>query len=429
MKTFKILIEITVVIAILAGVYCSGLEQVEFFGDESYWIATSDFLWPYVTGQFQSRYWDESYDTLVQPHLVRYTIGVARRFGGYGGSDLNTCWNFEVSNEENILLGNMPDIGMLLAVRRMMALLAVFSLTAGFWLVRQTTNRLAGYTWVVLSATNSFYLLHLRRAMGEATLLACTLLAALACYYLLRGAGGKIRLGEWKTYTGFILMGAACGLAASAKLNAGSVLVAGLVAVGLLAYKAEDDRSTKIQVFIIGVTLTCLVAALVFLGLNPYLWPDPVGRTLGMFFFKAKQMGEQQAEIPESAILNLTDRMRIVPERILTNTSDSIFSFSDPVAGVIKAIYVLLILIGLGVIFYTAWKWFKGQRCDPGAMIFLLIGASTSILSLFTPLDWGRFYLYPIFFAMMLVAIGFGSAVEWIYDFLKARVKGSRTGD
>src|SRR2546421_7611967 len=98
---------------VLFAIFYPRVQSTEFHGDESLWIATSYYFDAFVEGKFDSPVWNESYETLTQPPVGRYVVGIGRTIGGYGYRDLNRPWNFNLSDEENIARGNKPNPNLL----------------------------------------------------------------------------------------------------------------------------------------------------------------------------------------------------------------------------------------------------------------------------------------------------------------------------
>ncbi|HXV80784.1 MAG TPA: phospholipid carrier-dependent glycosyltransferase, partial [Candidatus Binatia bacterium] len=226
--------ELALVAAILIAVLGKGIQSVEFFGDESNWISTSYFIGPFLKGDIFSPVWQESYATKNQPPVPRYIIGVARRIGGFKAKDLNTRWKFDLNDRANFEGGAMPSPDLLWWSRLPMTVFAVVSGGLLFLMVRQAAGRLAGYAVLILFIGNPFLLTTLRRAMAESPLVVFILLAAYAGYRAMRSWRNVYcdsRSGTKRSFRAlfwFSLMGIFVGLAAGAKLNGMSVLMAGL---------------------------------------------------------------------------------------------------------------------------------------------------------------------------------------------------------
>src|SRR5262245_44475873 len=232
-----------VIAAIIAASYSKGIDRVPFAKDESYWIATSYYLEALIGEPIdQTRsdvprpLWGESYETLTQPPLPRYVIGVGRRLGGFGVADLNGKWNYQADLAANKAAGNVPSDRLLLWSRRPMELLAVLSGLLLSSVACRCAGLLGGYVFALGFAFNPYLLDTLRRAMGEATLTFFATLALVATDFAARSCASIGSL-EAATRSRFVpsiwwlLAGLCAGLAGAAKLNglfvgAGAALVA-----------------------------------------------------------------------------------------------------------------------------------------------------------------------------------------------------------
>ncbi len=76
-----------------------------------------------------------------------------------------------------------------------------------------------------------------------------------------------------------------------------------------------------------------------------------------------------------------------------------------------------LTLLGLYLLIRGAWRWlrgkegiFEGKATYAGiGVAILVVGAGTTALPpLLTPLDWDRYYMYPVIFVSLSVAISLG---------------------
>src|SRR5258706_14414538 len=82
-KSWVKYLELILVTGVLAFVYLSNLNKVEFHQDESEWIGTSGVFESYLRRGFKSPVWNVSYATLTQPPITRYVIRLSRYIGGF----------------------------------------------------------------------------------------------------------------------------------------------------------------------------------------------------------------------------------------------------------------------------------------------------------------------------------------------------------
>ncbi len=425
------LLEIAVVLTLLGNAFFSRLSAVRFHGDESHWIATSCYFEALVMPGFQepawltesrvpakfsaptwltatltpaassSHVWSAHYWTLTQPPVTRYMIALGRIAGGYNVADLNLPWDFHVPDSQNFMTGAMPSSGLLWASRAAMALLAVISGAILYLLVRHCAGALAGYSFVAMYAGSAYMLTHLRRAMSEAPLLFFTTLALLCAARALMVAPRHLgRAVAW-----LLLMGVCAGLAGAAKLNG---LALGLAAVVLCLVAAFRHRKPNVKRWRIAFLATFFVLVItvgVFILVNPFLYSQPLRRIVVLALFRRWEMINQLRR-PEWRIPNFAARMRILPLRI----------FSDYPAVHIEFFNELLTILGLYLLIRSVWQWLRGRQREVGekviragtALAILVVGAVMALPPLLTPLDWDRYYMFPVLFVTISVAVSLG---------------------
>ena len=425
------LLEVVVVVAVLGNVFFSRLEAVRFHGDESHWIATSCYFEALATLGFSepawlrisdvpdefpvppwlvatlapevsyTHVWSAHYWTLTQPMVSRYIIALGRIAGGYCVGDLNIPWDFHITDSQNVSLGALPSPGLLRSSRAMMALLSVISGVVLFLLVRHCAGMLAGYSFVAMYVGSWYLLLHLRRAMSEAPLVFFTTLALLCAARALTVAPRRLgRAVAW-----LLLMSVCAGLAGAAKLNGLVLGFAAAVLCFVVAFRHCRPGMKRWRVAFLAALLATAITAGVFILVNPFLYPQPWLRTIAMVRFRQWEM-TNQARRPEWRIPDFFARLHIVPLRIFHDyPAVHILFFNEP-----------LTVLGLFVLIRGAWRWVQGKERLTGgrsmsagtALAILVVAAVTALPPLLTPLDWDRYYMYPVIFVSVSVAIGLG---------------------
>ncbi|HYN42744.1 MAG TPA: phospholipid carrier-dependent glycosyltransferase [Thermoanaerobaculia bacterium] len=442
------LVEWIVVGAVLMFSYSRGLDRVSFHEDESLWIACSlyfeaagdeDFVppeWfresvrgttPALTDRgeggagetWTSRLtWGPHYFSLDQPPVARYLIAIGRRLHGYETADLNRPWKFDLGPDENARLGNKPSPGLLRAARRSTAALSFASGLVLYGLVRRSAGRVAGFLFVFLYSTSGYLLVHLRRAMGDPALLFFTCLAMWAGTRALRvrdeapeGAlgGGVFRILAW-----LAAMGVAAGLAGGSKLNGLAVAVAGAVLACVLAFGGRGfGRGWRRLAFAAGASLLVLGScAATFVAVNPSLHRRPVAHVTAMLELRARELAGHQRD-PRWGLSTVSRRILVVAGRTLKTYT------------VTRVATLNVLLGGLGLLFLlrATWRWTKDGSGPAAAVVLLSVGIFTAGPALMTPLDWDRYYLYPVVFLTVLIAVGAATGPGEIRRFLAARAE------
>lgn len=403
-------LELLLVALVLCAVFVSAINRIPFHSDESHWIYSSQYFETFATGDFSAQSWNTYWST-VQPYLPRYLIAVSRLVGGYHVADLNLPWQFVLSDAQNIAEGRRPSPGLLWWSRLSMALLAAMSGLGFFAALRAAAGRVPAYLVVAFYALNLYYMAVLPRAMSEAVLLFCVILAILI---------GRVVLTHWRVYAdnpsartlGLLLMstaglGAASGAAGASKLN-GLVLIPAsvlLLMVAALVYRGRLSQSRR-ALMMGGLALwLCGASLLVFVGSDPFLYRDPVSKTRVMFDQRNAEMAEQVRSFPRVALTTGSRRASVFAKRLFQDYAPLRF----PGAVVINS---ALTILGLAWLVRTSYDWMRQRNANATAMVLLILGAAGAAPTLATPLDWDRYYLLLLVFLMLCEALGVGMLVR-----------------
>lgn len=414
------LVEVVALSAMVLWIFCTDLLAVPFHPDESQWIATSNVFEAFVRGDRASPLWDESLWTLTQPPGTRYIIGVGRSSGGYGANDLNVPWAFGRDQAANMAAGAMPAPELLWWSRFPMAILGTASCLVSFYLLTTTLNRTVGYLGLLLVATNPYMHTVLRRAMAEAPLLLALLLATWIGARMLR------RLPNPRTYTllgrtrcllpafGLLFGMSMCvGIAGSMKLS-GLTATLGVLMVWMLTSTAPltcRPMPSHIYLVLVGSLLAVTTTSLIFVALNPYLDPDPVGRTIKLVSFRANEMQKQQVD-PTFVIDDIFERAAVTYTYLFRYTTIMRF----PGVGIMHAV---LWLLGVLQVFKRSWDCVRKDGSCDSSIILLVMAITCAGPMLLTPLNWDRYYLLPVWFSALIIAVG----MAWIGTAVSKKIR------
>lgn len=412
-------LELSLIACVLLVIFCTGILDVRFHPDESQWIATSYAFEDFVNGEFASPTWDESHWTLTQPPVTRYVIALGRLAGGYHVADLNLAWSWGMDAPANIARGAMPSPSLLWWSRFPMAVLSVVCGLILFKLADACAGRVAGYALLLLFAGNPYLLYTLRRAMGEASLLVCVILVAFAGDQALR-SWQRVATNTYESVrvffcplTWFIIMGIFCGVAAAAKLNGISTAPAGLMLCVLtpLTQKGNIPKSARLYFIIRACAAIILAAGITFVALNPFLYPDALGRTEKMFLYRLQEMHKQQSINPEYRVHGIDMRIEVVSQRVFEEYAAIRFEGA-------RIVNILLCAIGIFYLMRKALHWLRSGLGPATSIVIILVALTTATPSLLTPLDWDRYFLLPVVFSTVCVAIsiswGIGVSRKWV---------------
>ena len=418
--------EYLIVLCLVLFVFFSDFQEITFHVDESHWIATSSYFDALLEGDFSSDTWRVSHATLTQPPAARYVIGLGRMIGGLSSSELNTIWDYSLSDQENAENGAIPSAELLYWSRFPMRVLASISILIGFFILRKVGGRIPGYIWIVLSLISQYFLLQLRRAMSESPLLFFIALILLVSYWILKNASHQQQSqlenkdasppgGRMFVY--FTMLGVLIGLAGAVKLNGLSALVGGIVLAVLAVSRYNISKTLKCRYAIIFIWIMVITSQAVFVAINPFLWRDLLNRIYRLFSTRLYEMNSQQQAFAEVRISGLSNRILMVGRSIFERYASLRFFGS---------IWVNLAftIVGLIYVFRQFVNYFRNRFYNPAAVVILLVGFVTAGPSLLTPLDWDRYYLLPVFFTTLLICIGIWRVLSLLYQSIKKRFVG-----
>ena len=434
------------VFALAAGVLLWRAERVGYNTDEGQHVATAGyFRLVFLEGTLGGPAWDETYWTLTQPSLPRYILGAAiwlsgnplppldteHRIREVRGPDRERYLDPRTYADERRLAQERqverPRPAVLAAARVPMALLGAGAVALLFLVGRALGGTVAGLVAALGLLAAPLALTLLPRAHAEAPLLFFTLLGLLLGVHAARAAtamgtsvvngdapvgahgvrprhpdGGDARTPCAPTVLLGLLCGLATGLAAASKLTA----VLGLATLGAFAAWALVTRP------LVGGAATrtwrwsapaAIVGLATFVAVNPFLWPDPAGRTAAMLRFRQQELFGQRALSPENAVPeSLSVRAGLLLRRTLMEEAPLAARTGLPLDAP-------LALVGAWVLARDALRARRaGGLLGPEALALAWIAAFAAGTIPNLGINWDRYYL-PIV-ALGLVPVGVGTA-------------------
>jgi hypothetical protein len=430
--------ELVLVLLLLAQALSTlGAAKAKQDGDEAEWIGTSTFfLTLFVHHDISPDAWPDSYWTRTQPMMPRYVLGAWLWARGYDLTAFNPNHNHLRNWDWNQKAGTAPSNADREEARRVMRGLAAVTVIAMYALVRfavGTVGGIIGGAVAALLLLGSPYLTeHLVRAKGDTTLMFFWISAFATLVAGMRRLGGGQRAGLLLA----VLGGALLGLAFGSKLTAALGILALALWTALATLDAlwraraatvdtaaarnpfeaspAADRSAGIvsrllrpgerQRIAFGV-LALSMAAVSFIASNPFLYPDPIWRTLLLFQNRRDEMAVQMATEPHRAVLTVQDRVWQTLDRSLYNEA-----WGPSYVG--YSIEVVLAAIGAG------WLALRAVRRRPGADALLLL----AVICAFAGIAGGLGYRQQHYFvptsmlglALAGLAVGFTCQSVWL---------------
>lgn len=425
------------VFLLAAAVLFQRASQVDYNTDEGQKIAAAGYFeLVFVDRVFTGPAWDETYWTLTQPPMVRYILGAAiwltgnpiprlnpeHRIDEVRGPDRERYWDARTFRDEDRLNRerriDKPSAAVLAAGRAPMVLFGAGAVLVLFLLGRALGGLVAGLVASLGLLLAPIALTWLPRANAEAPLLFFLLLGlCLGAWAALMARGELVGLASRVVRPGGknvartdvlgrawpilgVLAGAATGLGAATKLpgTLGLVALAGFT-VWSLAVRRWTPRSAAGSWRWSG--LAAVVGLAGFVLVNPFLWPDPVGRTSAMLHFRRQELFGQRVLNDRDAVPDdLAARASVLLERS--------FVLEAPVARRTGLpLDAALAVVGVGVLGRRAWTGRReGGLVGPEAFVLawiatFLVGTAPNL-----GLDWQRYYLPTVALGLVLTGVG-----------------------
>jgi hypothetical protein len=358
---------------LVVGVFLAALlvfftARAKIDSDEGNWIGTTRYFETFfVERDYSPEAWADGYWARTQPMVFRYVIGSWLWLRGHDLQIQNPNYDYSKTAAANRRLGLAPSDDALLDARMPARLMAALAVTMLYLVVRVLAGPVGGLA-AAISATGSPYLQeHLIRAKAESTLMFFLLAALLLAILSVGRLNRPWPAARWGVATG-VLLGLAFGtklttvlaLIAVAIWGIGldapvgawrSSLAASLTRMRLAALarfvgstpetEAEAHASTspphRATVWIWPLSVLA-AAAFVFVVTNPFLWPDPVGRTWLLFENRRDEMTQQQKDVPARAVFGLSHRASLVWERSVYNDAFSPSRLRLPLEAVLTVV-------------------------------------------------------------------------------------------
>lgn len=401
---FTTLIEFLIIVGLLGAVFFVDLPQTAFHADENMWINQSSHLEDFFNGNFAA-FGERKYYALTMPTITEYVVGVSRRAGGYSPKRLPEIWDWEKTYDENKAARRIPTPRLLWWSRLLPALLGMTAILVTFYLLKDAFHARIGYLWLVLTITNAWLITALQRAMGEAPLLFFIVIAMLTASLAVRAFNRQAMRASlfW-----IVLFGIFTGLAGQTKSNGLGMLGLGLIILLWLTVRCSPIQRWRFLTM--GLTGLMLATFVAFVGTNPFLWSNPIAKTVQTFQYRIEVMNGIQAQsFPKIVIHGWNEAVQIFVTQTFKNLASIKFPNSE---------YLLMILTGFGLIllFSQTWSTLTGKQVNPSALSIFLMGLFMSIPSLFTPLNIDRYYFLPVYFVSILIVVGFDWFLQYIID-------------
>ncbi len=398
---------IAVALIFLAGFawYMSGIDNQDYHLDESRWINRAH----YIEDLFDpfGPTWNHQYLSRGQPPIGSYSIGIGLLVQGRD-TDTNPAYDFRRPRAWNEAYGTLPSNDDLMAGRRWNAFLGALSGSVLYLVVRNLTNPAGGIAAAVLYLANPLEVWYNRIALADSTLTLTLAFLFLATVHFMRkprwwlaiAIGILIGLGGGNKFTPLALAVPMAGVGGMLLLRAWWFRRKHPQLEGQLFWRLPGLSHMSWMLL-----STPFVALATFIISYPYLWPDPVRRTLYMLDFRQMEMDNQYLLNPHFQTDSPWQSLQMTYD-VLGNTWSStlqIFQWLrlDRLGDVLSPADLWLSMAGVALLTVVGMR--KGLR-SAELMVAALIIFQLATIILNMRVAFERYYL-PIMFGEF-VAIG-----------------------
>lgn len=352
--------------------------------DEGYWIETSKWTFRkfVVERDFSASEW-ASWQLgnfgRPNPNAAKLLIGGILYLNGYRDFRGLPKWDMSQSKQWNIEHGNAAPVDELGVARWPMVLMTALVAGMLFMGISLSASNLlkgivGGIASVIVFLTHPLVYTLGRQVMLDIPAIFFSVMSMMCAWRVVttyETSSLEANRKLWGLFASIL-----AGMAVSTKLNAG-IMPLLMVIVGF--YALFSCKTKKDRVFWI---FTLLLPPIIFLALNPQLWPDIWGGIRVMLEF-GKSIAARRDKFPNAALWTPADGVRAFYSRV----------FGSPLELLVFAFGV----VQLAKDYHKTWP-------------VLVYGAlAFSAVMLWTPLNWNRYYLPAVPFLALAIGYLFGN--------------------
>lgn len=277
----------------------------------------------------------------------------------------------------------------ILLARKVAVFFSLLTVVVVFFSCVLVKNELLGFVCVSLLLLNNSYRLLTVQAMTEPPLLFFFSLTLYISLFLI-----KTQVGKRKMFL-FLLLSIVAGLSISIKLN--GIIMVMYVAI-ISVFIAQRNKTRTLSFF-----SALVVGYLIFYILNPYVWPNPLNKTINMVHHRIFTFHIQQDKYAAEALTTIPNRVSRVYQRLFFGseryTTLSQLSHSIPLDYIMWTVGFVWIVRDYFVE--------KVRTIKNTTLAFILFNSFIGIITtLCIPLDWDRYYL-PLILSLIYIQ-GYG---------------------
>lgn len=272
------------------------LDAEEFHGDESHWISSGRQAFHLVvSGQLSNAQWQEEFYFYSQPQVGKLIIGAAQAIGGMSGPTAVFDYDWQLRLPQNREAGRVPESSAILLGRLPGAIAGWLSCLLLWRIAVQLGSAQSGMLSAALLASHPLWLANARRAGLDTMALAFGLACASLMLSALPVFRDDDRVATESPYGWWLMVGAGVALGLAAGTKYVGLLSASL---GACVAIASLRRARDLLRLALAGTVVLASALVVFVALNPALYPNPLYQLRISIDFLAMQAGDMRAALP-----------------------------------------------------------------------------------------------------------------------------------
>ena len=397
LNRFKFFIILVVIVLISSCILYNHLEKTSFHGDESGWISSSNYYTDLLFAlDFNRAKWDDEkcsgWLRGYNLHAAQYLIGIPLKIRSLYNKKAGmffSFYNFDISLRDNIKMGHVPQLDILLFARKISIFFGVLCCMLIFGTGYYAQNASIGVIAALLLMTNKLFIISSTRAMTDIYynffLLCFTLLLVLSIRF-----PQKISFRSLSIFGGILI-----GIATSVKIT--GIIIGGSLFYLVYLLWGHIERQGPNKVFKRAFLFLFFSFITIYL-LNPNFWPSTLTsldflrplRLFGLFKNTNDNMIFQAAHFG-----SYWGRNRLVTFHGVLLLTKSNFYFE----------WIFLCIGMISYIIKTV-RVFRERRLGPWIIPFLFFLVNYLLILLFMKINWSRYYLPTVIASKLIVAAG-----------------------
>lgn len=405
------------------AVYVSGIDTTNFHQDESRWINRAHYLTDLLDPFGPT--WNDQYLTRGQPPIGSYMMGAGLLLQGRD-LDTNPAYDFRRSKDFNRALGTIPEHDDLVAGRRTNSFLGALAVAGVYLAVRQLTNPAGGITGALFLIANPLQSWHNRLALADTTLTLTLALIVLCTIQLMRRPSWG-----WAIATGVLIGIGGANKFTPIALSAPIAVIGATMLIRGWIDRREIRATTPSSLFglpsfrdpgwkLVTIPFTTLAT---FVLVYPYLWPNPIGRTLTLINFRQDEMSNQYRLYPKFRVESPIEGLQKTVDALgqaWSSTGDVLTQIGlTTLADRLSLLDLVLATIGLVLISIIGIR--KGLRSAELAVAAIIVFQTATII-LSMRVDFERYYLPILLGEVIAIGCSIGYVSNWIVSRLRRNI-------